>query len=193
AGEVWGLSPEEMVGLGLLGAVVGLALGGLYAVVLDGGALMVILFGAFGLVAPGLQLSSLGGARVRTIQRRLPHIVDLLVLSLGAGLDFTASLRQVVERATDPDSDIIEELGVVLEELKLGRTRRQALAEFAARAPCDEVRDLVAATIQSEEQGTPLGAVLQTQASTSRQRRSLRAEEAASKASTAMVLPLMLL
>lgn len=193
AGEVWGLSPEEMVAITLYSGLAGLALGGIYVAFTGGAMLTVALFGAFGLLIPGLQLSSLGSTRVRTIQRRIPHIVDLLVLSLGAGLDFTGSLRQVVERASDPDSDVIEELGVVLEELKLGRTRRQALAQLAQRAPCDEVRDLVAATIQSEEQGTPLGDVLQTQAATSRQRRSLRAEEAASKAKTAMVVPVMLL
>jgi tight adherence protein C len=193
AGEVWGLAPEEMVSLSLLGTLVGLALGGCYVALLGGGALFVLLFGAFGFMVPGLQLSALGSTRVRTIQRRIPHIVDLLVLSLGAGLDFTGAVRQVVERASDPESDVIEELGVVLEELKLGRTRRQALAQFAQRAPCDEVRDLVAATIQSEEQGTPLGAVLETQASTSRQRRSVRAEETAAKAGTAMVLPTTLL
>ena len=193
AGEVWGLAPEEMVALGLLCALVGLALGGCYVALLGGGVLFVLLFGALGFMLPGLQLSALGTERVRTIQRRIPHIVDLLVLSLGAGLDFTGAVRQLVERASDPDSDVIEELGVVLEELKLGRTRRQALAQLAQRAPCDEVRDLVAATIQSEEQGTPLGAVLETQASTSRQRRSVRAEETAAKAGTAMVLPTTLL
>jgi tight adherence protein C len=99
----------------------------------------------------------------------------------------------VVERSADPESDVIEELGLVLEELKLGSTRRYALEQLARRAPCDEVRDLVAAAVQSEEQGTPLRVVLGTQATTSRQRRSTRAEETASKASTAMVLPLVLL
>jgi tight adherence protein C len=193
AGEVWGLAPEEMAALTLLGGVAGLALGALYAISSDSSMIIAGLFGVFGLMLPELHLSTIGNARVRTIQRRIPHIVDLLVLSLGAGLDFANSLRQVVERASDPESDAIEELGVVLEELKLGRTRRQALAQLAQRVPCDEVRDLVAAAIQSEEQGTPLGVVLETQATTSRQRRSTRAEEAASKASTAMVLPILLL
>jgi tight adherence protein C len=193
AGEVWGLAPEEMAALSVLGGVAGLGLGVLYALSTDSSSLLGALFALFGLILPEVHLSTVGNARVRTIQRRVPHIVDLLVLSLGAGLDFTSSLRQVVERASDPDSDAMEELGVVLEELKLGRTRRQALAQLAQRVPCDEVRDLVAAAIQSEEQGTPLGVVLHTQATTSRQRRSTSAEEAASKASTAMVLPILLL
>ena len=192
AGEVWGLWPAEMQALGLLGMLAGVSLGS--ACTLYSGNLLWTLAGAaFGALAPGMQLSSTGRARLRDIQRRIPHVVDLLVLSLGAGLDFPAALRQVVERSPDTQSALLEELGLILEELKLGRTRRQAFECFAERAPCDEVRDLVSATIQAEEQGTALGCVLESQASSSRQRRSTRAEEAASKASTAMVLPTTLL
>lgn len=192
AGEVWGLCPAEMRALSLWSGLGGTAAAMLLVYAFDGTWLYVPLFGSLALVLPGLQLSSTAHKRVRNIQRRIPHVVDMLVLSLGAGLDFTGALRQVVERAADPSSDAMEELGLVLEELKLGHTRPRVLAELAERAPCDEVRDLVAATIQAEEQGTPLAIVLQTQASTSRQRRSTRAEEVASKASTALVLPLVL-
>ena len=192
AGEVWGLWPAEMQALTLLSALAGLAAGTL-CWLFGSGVLYLPMFGVCGLTMPGMQLANAGAARVRSIQRRIPHVVDLLVLSLGAGLDFAAALRQVVERAPDPESAVIEELGLVLEELKLGRTRRQAFERFARRAPCDEVRDLVSAAIQAEEQGTALGVVLETQASASRQRRSMRAEESASKASTAMVVPMLLL
>jgi tight adherence protein C len=192
AGELWGLWPAEMQALSVLAGLAGLACGALM-VALGETALYLPILGALGLMVPNLQLASLGSARVRSVQRRIPHVVDLLVLALGAGLDFPAALRQVVERAPDPESPVSEELGLVLEELKLGRTRRQALERFAQRAPSDEVRDLVSATIQAEEQGTPLGIVLESQASTSRQRRSTRAEELASKASNAMVLPTLLL
>ena len=192
AGEFWGLWPAEMGALTLLGGLVGLGLGALM-VALGEALLYLPVLAVLGLMVPNLQLASLGSERVRSIQRRIPHVVDLLALSLGAGLDFPAALRQVVERAPDPESPVSEELGLVLEELKLGRTRRQALERFARRAPCDEVRDLVSATIQAEEQGTPLGIVLESQATSSRQRRSTRAEEAASKASNAMVLPTVLL
>lgn len=193
AGEIWGLWPAEMCALSVLGALAGAAAGELFAVGFELPPASALMLAGLGWCLPTMQLASTGRARVRTISRRIPHIVDLLVLSLGAGLDFPAALRQVVERSADPESDVIEELGIVLEELKLGSTRRQALTDLARRAPCDEVRDLVAATIQAEEQGTPLGIVLETQATTSRQRRSTRAEEAAAKAATAMVLPLGLL
>lgn len=191
AGEIWGLWPAELRALSLLSACAGAGLGQLCVWLYDAPALCLSMFACLGLLVPDMQVSSTGKKRVRGISRRIPHVVDMLVLSLGAGLDLPASLRQVVDRAADPESDTIEEIGLVLEELKLGNTRRQALGQLARRAPCDEVRDLVAATIQAEEQGTPLGVVLQTQATTSRQRRSTRAEEAASKASTALILPLL--
>src|SRR5687768_4245853 len=142
---------------------------------------------------PYLQLTSAAQKRVRSIQKALPHVVDLMVLGLSAGLDFSGALRQVIERAATADEPLIEELRLLLQELKLGHTRRQALAQLADRAPCDSVRDLVAAVMQSEEQGTPLASVLATQAHTSRQRRSVEAEEAAAKASTSLMVPLALL
>ncbi|MET0385157.1 MAG: type II secretion system F family protein [Polyangiales bacterium] len=193
AGEVWGLWPSELRALAVLSALGSAAIGVIWVKAFDMGWPYAVLLGALGFALPELQLSSTANKRVRAISRRLPHIVDLLVLSLSAGLDFPAALRQVVERSSDPESEAIEELGLVLEELKLGTTRRQALEELAQRVPCDEVRDLVAATVQSEEQGTPLAIVLGTQATTSRQRRSTRAEELASKASTALILPLVLI
>jgi tight adherence protein C len=193
AGEVWGLWPAELRGLSVLSACAGAALGQLCVWLYEAPRLCLMMFACLGLMLPDIQLASAGRKRVRAIGRRIPHVVDMLVLSLGAGLDLPAALRQVVDRAADPESDVIEELGLVLEELKLGHTRRHALEQLASRAPCDEVRDLVSASVQSEEQGTPLGVVLQTQATTSRQRRSTRAEEAASKASTALVLPLLLI
>ena len=193
AGEVWGLWPAELRALGILCGVgcAAIAAGCVGLMQLDP---RVIPLGfCVGAMTPDSQLAKAARARVRLVSRRIPHVVDQLVLALGAGLDFPAALRQVVERSADPESDVIEELGLVLEELKLGATRRHALEQLAQRAPCDEVRDLVAAAVQSEEQGTPLGVVLSTQATTSRQRRSTRAEELASKASVAMLIPLGLL
>ena len=193
AGEVWGMWPAELRALNLLTACAGMGIGALCVVLQGAPPAIVFGSGALGSWLPSLQLARTGRQRVSLISNRLPHVVDMLVLSLGAGLDLLSALRQVVERAVDPQSAVIEELGLVLEELKLGHTRRRALERFAYRAPCEEVRDLVAACIQAEEQGTPLASVLQAQVSTSRQRRSARAEETASKVSTALLLPLLLI
>jgi tight adherence protein C len=146
-----------------------------------------------GFATPYLQLSSMATKRLRTIERTLPHVVDLMVLGLGAGLDFAAAVRQVIDKAARSDEPLVEELRLLLQELKLGRTRREALTQLCERVPCEPVRDLVAAVTQSEEQGTPLAAVLASQAAASRQRRSVNAEESAAKASNTLMLPLALL
>jgi tight adherence protein C len=193
AGDVWGLQADDVLSLSVLSALGACALGTGYSVYKGSGQLFALMFVVVGAIFPYIQLTSTAQKRSRSIQRALPHVVDLMVLGLSAGLDFTSALRQVIDRAGTADEPLVEELRLLLQELKLGHTRKQALAQLAERAPCDAVRDLVAAVMQSEEQGTPLAAVLATQAQSSRQRRSVQAEEAAARASTSLMLPLGLL
>jgi tight adherence protein C len=87
---------------------------------------------------------------------------------------------------------LVEELTLMLQSLQLGRTRRQALEEFAARAPTDAVIEFVAAVVQAEMRGNPLVDVLRIQAEVSRRKRTVRAEEAAAKAGVALAGPLIL-
>jgi tight adherence protein C len=193
AGDVLGLHPADVVSLSLLSGASTLLCGIAYCQFTQSGYLFAAIAVCAGAVAPYWQLSSYAQKRVQTIQRTLPSVVDLMVLGLGAGLDFTAAVRQVIEHAGRADEPLIEELRLLLQELKLGRTRRQALAQLVERAPCEAVRDLVASVVQSETQGTPLAAVLAAQASASRQRRSVEAEETAAKAGTSLALPLSML
>jgi tight adherence protein C len=193
AGDLWGLSAEDLVSLSIMSALAFGVLGVCYGMYSESGVLFAVVAVALGTLAPYLQLTSIAAKRVRSVQKALPHVIDLLALGLGAGLDFTAAVRQVIEKAGTADEPLIEELRLLLQELKLGRTRRQALAQLADRCPCDAVRELVAAVTQSEEQGTPLAAVLAAQAQSSRRQRSVQAEEAAAKASTSLMLPLGLL
>lgn len=193
AGDVLGLQAEDVVSFSILASGFGLLWGLAYCHLTDSGYLFAVLATCIGAIGPYLQLTSSAQKRVRSIQRALPSVVDLMVLGLGAGLDFTAAVRQVIEHAGRADEPLVEELRLLLQELKLGRTRRQALEQLSERAPCDSVRDLVAAVIQSESQGTPLASVLAAQATASRQRRSVDAEESAAKASTSLALPLSML
>jgi tight adherence protein C len=193
AGDVWGLGADDVLSLSVLSATCTALLGTAYGFYTDSGYVLAVIATAVGAMAPYLSLSSHAQKRVRAIQRTLPHAMDLLVLGLGAGLDFTAAVRQVIDKASGSHEPLMDELRLLLQELKLGKTRQKALAQLADRAPCDAVRDLVAAVVQSEEQGTPLAAVLAAQAASSRQQRSVQAEEAAAKASTSLVVPLGLL
>jgi tight adherence protein C len=193
AGDFWGLQPEELISLTLVSACAGLTFGVLYGVVLGKGMLYVVVATVLGAILPYLHLSALENERQRRIQNALPHAIDLLALGLSAGLDFPGSLRQLVDKSSTPDDPLIEELSLVLQELQVGKTRKQALLQFAERVSGESAREFVSAVVQAEERGNPLGDVLQIQAETSRQRRSVRAEELASKAGLKMILPMVLL
>ena len=116
-----------------------------------------------------------------------------MALAMSAGMDFPGAIRQVVDKSTNQNDPIIVELKRILRELSIGRTRRQALKDFAERAPTTAVTEFVGALIQAEEQGNPVAEVLLIQAGVARMRRSVRAEEAAAKAAVKMVGPLFLL
>src|SRR5690606_32179157 len=120
--------------------------------------------------------------------RDLPAAIDLMAMAMGAGSDFVAATRGVVE---GQDGVVADELGQVLGALDLGITRASALVGLRERIPTADVRDLVRAVLLAERKGTPLSDVLNQQARLSRQRRSERAEEAAAKAAVWMLFPMM--
>ncbi len=192
AGDYMGLLPEEFVGLSVLTAGVGLPVGWAIGAYTGMGSLMTVACFVFGGVAPSLNLSSAAADRFKEVNRRLPYAIDLLALAMGAGLDFPAAVRQVVEKSGAPDDPLVEEFSLIMQGLQIGRTRRQALEEFAVRVPSDAVKEFVGAIVQAELRGNPVANVLRIQAEVSRQRRSVRAEESASKAGVAMAGPLML-
>lgn len=192
AGDYWGLQPEEFVALSFFSLCAGTLFGSCYGIVLERGGLYVVLGCAFGTLVPYLKLSGIEQERRKRVQNELPYVIDLLSLGLSAGLDFPGALRQVVDKTSNPDDPLIDELGLILQELQVGKTRKQALQQFAERVPGETVREFVGAIVQAEERGNPLAHVLQIQADSSRQRRSVRAEEAAAKASVKLMLPMLL-
>ncbi|HET9934802.1 MAG TPA: type II secretion system F family protein [Polyangiaceae bacterium] len=192
AGDFWGLLPEECCALYVLSTFGGLGLGVAYAAMLGRGGLYMVLGVVVGLMLPYLQLSGIQQERRKQIQNGLPYVIDLLSLGLSAGLDFPGALRQVVEKSSDTKGALVEEIQLVLQELQVGKTRRQALDQFAQRNPGESVREFVGAVVQADIRGNPLGPVLEIQAEVSRQHRSVRAEESAARASVKMLLPMLL-
>lgn len=192
AGDFLGLLPEEFLALNLLtlaaGALLGFVLGALSGL----SHLATMLGTGYGLLGLHLAVSNAAAARLQKISRELPHAIDLMSLSVGAGLDLPGAMAQVIAKSGDASTPLLEELALAVSSLELGRTRRQALEEFARRAPCDAVSEFVNAMIQAELRGTPIATVLQIQASVARQRRSTRAEEVAAKAGVKLLLPLAL-
>lgn len=193
AGDYLGLTPDEYIALSILSGIAGAFAGAMAGVFMD----MMGLLAVFGLLAgpsvPYFVISGEAQERMKNVGRALPYVNDLLALAVGAGLDFPGAIRQVIEKSSNPDDPIVEELTLVLQTINLGRTRKDALLEFAKRVPAISVVEFTNAVVQAEERGNPVSDVLAIQASTSRVRRSVRAEELAAKAGSQMVAPLMLI
>ena len=193
AGDYLGITAEEYVGLSILSFIGGIVFGTLAGWVTGMGVAMLIIVAPMGAALPYLQVSAASTLRMKQINRSLPYAVDLLALAMSAGKDFPGAVRQVVEKSSDPDDALIEEFSRMLQELGIGRTRKQALLGFAERAPIETVQEFVNSVVQAEEKGNPLADVLQIQAGMSLMRRTVRAEQQAAKAGVQMIGPLALL
>jgi tight adherence protein C len=192
AGDYLGLTADEYVALTLLSSMIGAGVGAISGYVFELGGLTVIAGLMLGGAMPYMQITGIAQERMKNVARGLPYVIDLMALSMGAGLDFPGAVRQVVEKSSNPDDPLVEEFTLVLQTMSLGRTRREALLELARRAPIETVVEFVSSLVQAEERGNPVAEVLAIQAAVSRTRRSVKAEEMAAKAGVQMVLPLML-
>ncbi|MBI3970519.1 MAG: type II secretion system F family protein [Chloroflexi bacterium] len=127
--------------------------------------------------------------RQLAVLRALPDALDLLSISVSAGLGFDGALMEVVRRWRNP---LTQELAAVLRDMKLGTSRRDALRAFATRTRLDEVTNFVAAVVQADELGAPMREVLLIQAEQMRIHRRQRAEELARKAVIKMLIPMVM-
>lgn len=192
AGDYMGLTVDEYVAMIMLAGLAGAAVGGGIAFY-DGRFLFAIF--ALALAGGAIPYVIVDNARVerfRALNRGLPYAIDLMALSMSAGLDFPGALNQVVAKAKANEA-LRDELGYILQQFHLGRTRAQVLKELADRVPIEAVREFVHALLQAEERGTPVANVLEIQASTARIRRANLAETAASDMRGKMVLPTMMI
>lgn len=193
AGDYLGLTANEFFALSFLGFV---GMGSFGLVLLKFAQMppiLFVVFGAMGAALPYFQVTGERDRRFKEVNRGLPPAIDLASLCMGAGLDFPGSIKQIVDKSPNKEDALVEEFSRILQELDLGKTRRQALENFADRAPTEAVRDFVGAVVQAEEKGNPLGEVLRIQANMLRMRRSVMAEEAAAKAAVMLIGPLMLI
>jgi len=127
--------------------------------------------------------------RHKSIQRSLPFVLDILTLSVEAGMDFMTALQRHVEgKVVDALS---EELIRVIREIQLGKTRRQALRDLSIRVDLGDLRSVVNALVQADELGVSIGTILRIQADQIRLRRFERAEKLANEAPVKMLFPLM--
>jgi tight adherence protein C len=192
AGYPGGLRGADWVGVKILGLIAFAVIGLLLGLIVSGGQIVIALLfvligGALGYMAPEFWLGRKIRARSMEMTLQLPDALDLLTISVEAGLGFDAALAKVVEKMEGP---LVDEFRQALAEVRMGRTRREALRDVANRADSQPVSNFIGAIVQAEQLGVPIAKVLQIQSNQLRIERRQRAEEAAAKAPVKMLFPM---
>ena len=139
---------------------------------------------------PAMNLNERAKARQKSILLQLPNTLDLLTISVEAGLDFMSAMRRVVEK--HPEGPLKDELERFFKQTELGRPRREALREMANRVQLPDLNGVVSSLIQADRLGVSIGPILSTQSDMLRIRRAQRCEKAAGEAPVKMLAPLMI-
>jgi tight adherence protein C len=147
-------------------------------------------FMLFGAWYPARYLDMKKEQRHKSIFRDLPYVMDLLTVSVEAGLDFQSGISKVVEKGKP--GPLREELKRMLNQLQLGTTRVEALRELSARVQLKDLSSLTAALIQAARLGSSIGPILRIQSEMLRTKRSQIAEEMANKAPVKMIFPIVM-
>ncbi|HEX8745523.1 MAG TPA: type II secretion system F family protein [Thermoleophilaceae bacterium] len=187
-----GLGPRELMAAKLAGAVACLPLGALAGAGAPGrlGPLAAAAIPVAGFLAPDWWLARRARERARRVRRDLPAMLDLLRVSVQAGLAPVAALAAVGRRASGP---LASEWATVAREVDLGLPLADAIERAAGRLPLPEVRELAAAITRAARHGAPLGPTLAAQAAAARAARRRRIEEEAAKAGPKIQLVVALL
>ncbi len=193
AGNPGGITPAMFVGLRVVLAVVLTAIFGIvtFPTMELTQAMMYTAIGLIlGYMLPVMWLGRQISGRKRSITKALPDALDLLTISVEAGLAFDSALQRVTEKW---DDELSREFRRVLADIRLGRTRREALKDMALRTGVEDVQTFTAAVIQADQLGVSLTKILRIQSDQMRVRRRQRAEEAAQKAPVKMLFPMVFL
>jgi tight adherence protein C len=169
------------------GLLFGLLIGGM-----AGGSSLLLFpvgFGALGYIVPGYIVNGRARRRRDGAVAQLPDALDLLAVSVEAGLSFDAAIGKLTEHMQGP---LVEELELMLGEMRIGSGRPEALKKLAQRMDTREISAFVRSLIQADQLGISLGRILRVQATDSRLKRQAAAEEKAAKAPIKMLFPTVL-
>jgi tight adherence protein C len=185
------ISPTGYLGLKGFLALVGIFLGSLLGASKGGAGVFLgaLMGGALGFLGPDYGLTLKARGRKEKVRAELPDALDLLAVSVEAGLGFDASLAKINEHMEGP---LAEEFGLTLSEMRIGEGRQEALKRMADRVDAPELSAFTRAIIQADQLGTSLGRILRVQAADARLRRQAAAEERAMKAPIKMLFPTVL-
>lgn len=193
AGNPGGITPAMFVGMRV---VLALVLGGVVTLVTFRSmplpqAMMYSAIGfILGYMLPVMWLGRQITQRKNNITKALPDALDLLCISVEAGLAFDLALQRVTQKW---DDELAREFKRVLSDIRLGRSRREALKDLAQRTGVEDVQTFTAAIIQADQLGVSMSKILRLQADQMRVRRRQRAEEKAQQAPVKMLFPLVFL
>jgi tight adherence protein C len=187
------LNEDEFIGLQILWGVffpIGFAIMN-FALQMDMPVFIIPVIALVGWYFPNVYASQQRKKRYVEVVVDLPFFIDLMALSTEAGLDFMGSLQRIVDKAEE--STLADEFRLVLKDIKLGSSRREALTRLADRLDIPEITSFVSLVRDAEETGAPISQVLKDQSIQMRLERFVRAEKAGARASQAMLIPLMFL
>jgi tight adherence protein C len=145
-----------------------------------------------GYVLPGMVLARMAKRRQHRIRLGLPDALDLLVVSVEAGLGLDQAIQRVGAELAFAHPDLCDELRLINLELRAGKARSEALHNLSERTGLDDIRELVTMLVQTDKFGTSVAQSLRVHSETVRTKRRQRAEEAAAKIGVKMVFPLVL-
>jgi tight adherence protein C len=191
AGNPGDMKVADWLGIKAIGAGVGAGvlfiLFGILAGDLSRGLLLALVGAGIGYVGPEFWLGGRVKARQKAILLAIPDALDLLTISVRAGLGFDAALGKVVEKMKGP---LVDEFRRALAEVRVGKARREALRDIVPRTEVQPLTNFIGAIIQAEQLGVSISKVLQVQSEQLRIERRQRAEEQAAKAPIKMLFPL---
>jgi tight adherence protein C len=180
AGRPGGMTVQRFIGRkAAMAILLGLGLGGVL-LLLGAGPIFIPLLAAIGWFGPNVYLSRAGRLRQEAIERTLPDFLDILAVSVRAGLGYRYALRRVAESLGGP---VGEEMLIVLRQIDLGQDRRDAFLALRERNKSDSLKSFVAAQLQAEELGVPLSEALNDIASDMRRMANQYARRQAQRAS----------
>lgn len=186
AGNPGDLKPQEFIVLKLTLCALTLVAGFLLPISF----LNVVILAAAAWLAPELYLHEKIKNRQLAITLAIPDVLDLLTVSVEAGLGFDAAVAKVIEKVEGPLAD---EFRRMLYEMRIGRSRREALRDLSERTGVPYLQNFASAVIQADQLGVSISKVLRIQSQEIRRQRRQKAEEEAMKAPIKMLLPLVAL
>lgn len=191
ANGFYGLNSEQFLGFSfIIGVLLAVLAGDIMALADKPTSSIVslsLIFMIVGLLMPYLLLEQKINERKIALQRELPDVLDLLTVSVEAGLGFDGALVKLSEKMKGP---MVDEFTRMLQEIRIGVARREALRSLAARCNVQDVSLFTSALIQADQLGVSISNVLRVQSLDMREKRKQRAEEQAMKAPIKMLFPL---